>query len=88
LLEYVRTTFPSEGQRQRDADCVITLLLGLLADDEFFITAVTFDGFGALTVGFVGFATLDGLFFDFGVLARRLELFSEGVTAATSVLNV
>ena len=52
------------------------------------ITVVTFDGFGALTVGFVVFAALEGVFFDFGVLVRRLELFSEGVTAAISVLNV
>jgi hypothetical protein len=88
LLEYVRITFPSEGQRQRDTGCVITLLLGLLAEDDFLITVVTFDGFGALTVGFVVFDALEGLFFDFGVLASRLELFSEGLTAAISVLKV
>jgi hypothetical protein len=52
------------------------------------ITVVTFDGFGALTAGFVVFDTLEGLFFDIGVLVSRLELFSEGVTAAISVLNV
>jgi hypothetical protein len=52
------------------------------------ITVVTFDSFGALTVGFVVFDALEGLFFDVGVLVSRLALFSEGVTAAISVLNV
>jgi len=67
---------------------ISTLLLGLLAEDDFLITVVTFDGFGALAVGFVVFDALEGLFFDFGVLVSRLALFSEGVTAAISVLNV
>jgi hypothetical protein len=88
LLEYVRITFPSEGQRQRDTGCVTTLLLGLLAEDDFLIAVVTFDDFGELTVGFVVFDTLEGVFFDFGVLVSRLEFFSEGVTTAISVLNV
>lgn len=52
------------------------------------IAVVTFDGFGELTVGFVVFDTLEGVFFDFGVLVSRLEFFSEGVTTAISVLNV
>jgi len=88
LLEYVRITLPSEGQRQRDTGCDITLLLDLLAEDDFLITVVTFDGFGALAVGFVGFDVLEELFFDFGALASRLALFSEDVTATISVLNV
>ena len=52
------------------------------------IAVVTFDDFGELTVGFVVFDALEGVFFDFGALVRRLELFSEGLTAAISVLNV
>ena len=49
LLEYVRTTFPAEGQRQRDTGCdLFTLSLGTCDFDDGLVTAVTFDCFEAV----------------------------------------
>ena len=68
LLEYVRTIFPAEGQRQRDTDCALfTLALGGLGFDDDLVTDVTFDCFESLLFDFLtvggGFAVTLGVVF-------------------------
>lgn len=55
LLEYVRTTFPAEGQRQRDTGCdLFTVSLGTCDFDDGLVTDVTFDCFVAGLFVFLG----------------------------------
>ena len=69
LLEYVRTTFPAEGQRQRDTDCdLFTVSLGTRDFDDGLVTDVTFDCFEAVLLVFLGgeaaLSTTFGVFVD------------------------
>ena len=77
LLEYVRITFPAEGQRQRDTGCdLFTLSLRACDFDDGLVTGVTFDCFAAV---YSSFWAVKRLWRPLWSLCHRLRRYLHGL---------